>query len=161
VYKSQYVGGDAGRPYAEGDEYDPDGDHPCNPFDRGEDGCTVLSDDFFHYWLGAYDRKQAGEREVEGVALPFEGASFVVEGRAGPGGTSAFLPVTEKLDPAAYPHLDGTASIRYRRSTGQAGSDAVGVTTGSALLLGFSLHDVTGLDARTEVVRRALGYLLR
>ncbi len=156
-----YLGRDAGRPYAEGDEYDPAGDHPCNPFDRGEDGCTVLSDDFFQYWLGAYDRKQAGGREVDGVAVPFEGASFVVDGRAGPGGASAFLPTSEKLDPATYPHLDGTASIRYRRPTGQAGSDAAAVTTGSALLLGFSLEDVSGLDARTETVRRALGYLLR
>jgi hypothetical protein len=156
-----YLGRDAGRPYADGDEYDPAGDHPCNPFDRGEDGCTVLSDDFFQYWLGAYDRRSAGGREVEGVAVPFEGASFVVDGRAGPGGASAFRPITEALDPALYPHLDGHASARYLRPAGTAGNDAAGVTTGSALLLGFSLEDVTGTDVRTDVVRRALGYLLR
>ncbi len=156
-----YLGRDAGRPYAEGAEYDPAGDHPCNPFDRGEDGCTVLSDDFFQYWLGAYEREQTGGREVEGVGVPFDGAAFVLEGRAGPGGASAFRPVTEALDPATYPHLEGGASARYRRPGGQAVPDAAGVTTAAAVLLGFSLEDVAGLEARTDVVRRALGYLLR
>ncbi len=156
-----YLGRDAGRPYADGDEYDPAGDRACNPFDRGEDGCIVLSNDFFQYWLGAYDQKAAGGREVVGVAAPFEGASFVINGRSGPGGTSAFRPLTEELDPALYPHVDGHASARYGRPAGTAGKDAAGVTTGSALLLGFSLEDVSDADARTDVVRRALGYLLR
>jgi hypothetical protein len=155
-----YLGRDAGRPYAEGDEYDPAGDRPCNPFDRGEDGCTTLSDDFFQYWLGAYEREQTGGREVEGVDVPFVGAAFALEGRAGPGAAAAFRPTTEALDPATYPHLDGRASARYRRPAGQAVPDAAGVTTGPAVLLGFSLEDVTGVDARTDVVRRVLGYLL-
>jgi hypothetical protein len=155
-----YLGREAGRPYAEGDEYNPAGDHPCNPFDRGEDGCTTLSDDFFQYWLGAYEREQTGGREVEGVGVPFVGASFTLEGRAGPGRAAAFRPTTEALDPATYPHLDGRASARYRRPAGQTVPDAAGVTTGSAVLLGFSLEDVAGLDARTDVVRRALSYLL-
>jgi hypothetical protein len=154
-----YLGREAGRPYAEGDEYDPAGDHPCNPFDRGEDGCTTLSDDFFQYWLGAYEREQAGGGEVEGVGVPFVGASFTLGGRAGPGGGAAFLPTTEALDPATYPHLDGRASAHYRRSAGP-GPGAAGVTTGPAVLLGFSLEDVTGPDARTDVMRRVLDYLL-
>jgi hypothetical protein len=155
-----YLGREAGRPYAEGDEYDPAGDRPCNPFDRGEDGCTTLSDDFFQYWLGAYDRERTGGREVEGVDVPFQGASFVLGGRAGPRGSAAFRPTTEALDPSTYPHLDGRASARYRGPAGQRVPDAAGVTTGPAVLLGFSLEDVTGVDARTDVVRRALGYLL-
>ena len=155
-----YLGREAGRPYAEGDEYDPARDRPCNPFDRGEDGCTTLSDDFFQYWLGAYEREQPGGREVEGVGVPFEGASFVLQGGAGPGRAAAFRPTTEALDAAGYPHVDGRASARYRRPGGRARADAVAVTSGSAVLLGFSLEDVAGVDARTDIVRRALGYLL-
>ncbi|MDQ3943719.1 MAG: M14 family metallopeptidase [Actinomycetota bacterium] len=154
-----YLGREAGRPYAEGDEYDPAGDRPCNPFDRGEDGCTILSDDFFQYWLGAYEREQTGGREVDGVDVPFEGMSFGLGSRAGPV-AAAFRPTTEALDPAAYPHLEGRASARYRHPARPARADAAGVTTGRALLLGFSLEDVTGVDARTDVVRRALAYLL-
>jgi hypothetical protein len=155
-----YLGREAGRPYAEGDEYDPAGDRPCNPFDRGEDGCTTLTDDFFQYWLGAYEREQTGGREVEGVGVPFVGAAFGVEGQTGPGGAAGFRPTTEALDPAIYPHLDGRASARFRRSAGRAVPDAAGVTTRSAVLLGFSLEDVAGVDARTDVVRRVLSYLL-
>ena len=153
-----YLGRDAGRPYAEGDEYEPGADHPCNPFDRGEDGCTVLSDDFFQYWLGAYDRKQSGVREVEGVGVPFEGASFVLAGSAGAVSAAAFRPVTEALDGADYPHLDGRASARYRPGPGE--GVAAGVTTRSAVLLGFALEDVAGAGDRTELIRRALAYLL-
>lgn len=156
-----YLGREAGQPYADGDEYEPTGDHPCNPFDRGEDGCTTLSDDFFQYWLGAYEREQAGDgREVDGVDVPFLGATFDLGGQAGPGTAAAFRPTTEALDPSDYPHLDGRASARYRRPSGPAGTDAAGVTTGPAVLLGFSLEDVTGVEARTDVVRRVLGYLL-
>ncbi|MGH8990836.1 MAG: hypothetical protein ACRDZ7_04835, partial [Acidimicrobiia bacterium] len=158
-----YLGREAGRPYAEGDEYDPagyPGDHPCNPFDRGEDGCTVLSDDFFQYWLGANHREQTGGQEVEGVGVPFEGAAFSLEGSA-PGRTSAFEPVAEASDAADYPHLEGATSARYRPPTGRPAPAAAGVTTGSAVLLGFSLEDVVGFDARTDVMRRVLGYLLR
>lgn len=156
-----YLGREAGRPYADGDEYDSTGDRPCNPFDRGEDGCTTLSDDFFQYWLGAYEREHAGGgREVDGVDVPFAGATFDLGGQAGPGAAAAFRPTTEALDPSDYPHLDGRASARYRRPSSPAGTDAAGVTTGPAVLLGFSLEDLTGVEARTDVVRRALGYLL-
>ena len=153
-----YLGREAGRPYAEGDEYDPANDHPCNPFDRGEDGCTILTDDFFQYWLGAYERETSGGREVIGVGEPFLGTSFTVSG-AGPGGAAAFRPTTEALDPVTYPHLDGQASARYQRVADRRSADVAGVTTGSAVLLGFSLEDVAERDARAEVMRRALGYL--
>ena len=155
-----YLGREAGRPYAEGHEYDPDGDRPCNPFDRGQDGCTTLSDDFFQYWLGAYEREQTGGRQVEGVDVPFLGATFTLVGRDGPGAAATFRPTTEALDPATYPHVDGRASARYRPPVGPPGSDTAIVTTGAAVLLGFSLEDVAGVEARTDVVRRALGYLL-
>ncbi|MGH9042460.1 MAG: M14 family metallopeptidase [Acidimicrobiia bacterium] len=155
-----YLGREAGQPYSDGDEYDPANDHPCNPFDRGEDGCSVLNDDFFQYWLGAFERKPTAGREVVGVDEPFAEASFTLEDRAGAAGTSAFVPITEALDPAAYPHFDGRASARYRGFDDLAVAVA-GVTTGPAVLLGFSLEDVAGLDARADIMRRALGYLLR
>ena len=179
-----YMGRSAGGPYAEGAEYDPSGKRPCNP-DRGEDGCVALSDDFFQYWLGAYEHVDgggsgydAGVARVDGVTIPFEALSWRFAGPvAAPGGSAAsFSPASEALDPALYPHLTGRGSARYRRSAPVVGltagppggpdpaaasaQDAAVVATPATLLFGFGFEDVSGAPARAEVLGRAIRYLL-
>ena len=67
-----YMGRDAGRPYADGARYDPLADGPCAPEPpsfgmRGDEGgtghdCVYLSEEFFQYWLGAYEHAAVGEQ---------------------------------------------------------------------------------------------------
>jgi zinc carboxypeptidase len=169
-----YTGRSAGRPYAEGDEYDPVSDGPCNPKDRGEDGCVNLSDDFFQYWMGAHDIVEGGGAgagggiaPVDGVDIPFLplGWSFAAPGLA-PGRTAtAFRPTSEVLDRAGHPQFLSFKSGRYRPGApgppSAAFPDAGAVTTQDTILFGFSFGDVDGPTQRAAVMTRAMAYLLR
>jgi hypothetical protein len=169
-----YTGRSAGRPYARGDEYDPVSDGPCNPKDRGEDGCVTLSDDFFQYWLGAYDIVEGGGAgadggiaPVDGVDIPFLplGWSFAAPGPA-PGRTaSSFRPTSEVLDRAGHPQFLSFESGRYRPGApgppSTAFPDAGAITTADTILFGFAFGDIDGPTQQAAVMARAMSYLLR
>jgi hypothetical protein len=48
-----YTGKYAGLEYAQGYEFNPETNSPCNP-DSDAEGCQALSDDFLQYYLGAF-----------------------------------------------------------------------------------------------------------
>jgi hypothetical protein len=165
-----YMGRAAGRPYARGEEYDPRADGPCNPEDRGQDGCIPLSDDFFQYWLGAYDTfggggggADAAMAGVEGVDVPFMGLAWAFAGPDVAPGRSvvSYLPIADALGDA-YPALTGRGSARYRRAdrpTGTATPNAASITTPRAILFGFGFEDIGAADQRAAVMARILDHL--
>jgi zinc carboxypeptidase len=169
-----YTGRSAGRPYARGDEYDPVSDGPCNPKDRGEDGCVNLSDDFFQYWLGAYELIEGGGASpdggiapVDGVDIPFFplGWTFAAPGVA-PGRTAnAFRATSEVLDAAGHPQFKSSSSARYRPGAPNPPTSAVpaggAITTADTILFGFGFGDIDGPTQRAAVMARAMSYLLR
>lgn len=72
----------AGTPYFQGLEYDPVADTPCDP-GSGADGCEPLSNDFFQYYLGAWNYSNVTGLEgakVVGTAPPFADFSFDLGG---------------------------------------------------------------------------------
>jgi hypothetical protein len=166
-----YMGRGAGRTYARGEEYDPKADGPCNPQDQGQDGCVPLSDDFFQYWLGAYDTfdgggggADTGIARVDGVDVPFLALAWAFTGPdAAPGGSAAsYLPIADALG-GAYPSLSGRGSARYRRTDQSAGRvvpNAAALTTPGGILFGFGFEDIASADQRAAVMARVVGYLL-
>src|SRR4029453_2634779 len=77
-----YTGKYAGLEYAQGYEFNPETNAPCNP-DSASDGCQGLSDDFLQYYLGAYIyNEDAGTTakgtlyDVTGVDDPFAGLGW-------------------------------------------------------------------------------------
>ncbi|MEW6471574.1 MAG: M14 family metallopeptidase [Actinomycetota bacterium] len=185
-----YMGRDAGRPYAEGARYDPVADGPCTPeppgprvegdHGRSGHGCVALSEEFFQYWLGAYENAPAGGSAtdssiapVDGVRAPFDGFSwsFAGGGLATGRNAAAYSATAERIG-RTYPALSGRTAARYRvNRPGRGSSDPSGAArygTGTAavvetpwsLLFGFGFEDIAGPPPQTEVMGRALRFLL-
>jgi hypothetical protein len=186
-----YMGRDAGRPYTEGAEYDPVADGPCPPghvgpgVKGGDEGgtigsaCVALSDEFFQYWLGAYDNAPAGGRTtgsgispVDGIRVPFDGLSWTFAGTGvAPDRSAAAYSATAETIGKAYPDLSGRTAARYRNpGPGGGAADAAGATshgtgtaaaveTPSSLLFGFGFEDIATADERAKVMGRALSFL--
>lgn len=177
-----YMGRDAGRPYAEGARYDPVADGPCVPEPPGPGlvgdqtetghGCVYLSDEFFQYWLGAYENASAGGSTagqismVDGVRVPFEGLSwsFANSGLA-PGRNAAAYSATAETIGSVYPAVSGRTAARYRGlRTDPSGparnATAAAVETPWSILFGFGFEDIGGDDQRAQVMGRALQFLL-
>ncbi|HVW34992.1 MAG TPA: M14 family metallopeptidase, partial [Acidimicrobiia bacterium] len=184
-----YMGRDAGRPYTENAEYDPVADGPCPPgrigplVDNGDDelgrGCVPLSEEFFQYWLGAYDNAPAGGNTagssiapVDGVRAPFDGLSWAFEPGLAPGRNAASYSASAEKLGRAYPDVLGRTAARYRRpgpggrppEAGGAGSRGAGIAaaveTDHSLLFGFGFEDIASADQQAEVMARALSFLL-
>ncbi|MGH9011375.1 MAG: M14 family metallopeptidase, partial [Acidimicrobiia bacterium] len=126
-----YMGRDAGRPYAEGARYDPVADGPCVPEPPGPGvasdgsetghGCVYLSDEFFQYWLGAYEQGSAGRSTtgqvsmVDGVRVPFDGLSWsFADSGIAPGRNAAAYSATAETIGSAYPAVSGRTAAQYR-----------------------------------------------
>lgn len=178
-----YMGRDAGRPYAEHARYDPVADGPCLPEapgpgvegDEGQTGhgCVALSEEFFQYWLGAYGNSPAGGSAsnsgiapVDGVRAPFDGLSWTfTDGGLAPGRNAAAYSATAEMIGRAYPALAGRTAARYRVSRPSGPSrygsgTAAAVETPWSLLFGFGFEDIAGPAQQTEVMSRALRFLL-
>jgi hypothetical protein len=177
-----YMGRDAGRPYAEGARYDPVADGPCVPELPGPDvqgdegqtdhGCETLSDEFFQYWLGAYDHASAGGSTagriatVDGVRVPFDGLSWSFADRGlAPARTAAAYAATAETIGAAYPAVSGRTAARYRGlrrdpSSPARSATAAAVETTGSILFGFGFEDIADVDQRAQVMGRALRFLL-
>ncbi len=177
-----YMGRNAGRPYTDGARYDPVADGPCTPKTpgpgvEGEEGdtghgCVTLSDEFFQYWLGAYDIAPGGGRgtdsriaPVDGVRMPFAGLSWSFAAAAiAPGRSAAAYGATAERIGVTYPALHGRTAAKYRIS--RPGSGRYSTTTGAvvetpwSLLFGFGFEDVAGADQRAQIMGRALRFLL-
>jgi hypothetical protein len=178
-----YMGRDAGRPYAEGARYDPVADGPCAPEPpgfalEGEEagsgtGCVTLSDEFFQYWLGAYEyaggggsTAGSGIAPVDGVRAPFDGLSwsFADSGLAPGRNAAAYAATAETLGPA-YPAVAGRTAGRYRGTRPDPSSPTRNATAGAietpwSLLFGFGFEDIGGVGQQAQVMGRALGFLL-
>ena len=125
----------AGR-YAEGAAYNPLADGPCVPQTarplgggatrrRTGHGCVALSDEFFQYWLGAYENAPAGGSTagqiatVDGVRAPFDGLSWSFsDGGIAPGRNAAAYSATAETIGATYPAVSGRTAARYRGLAG-------------------------------------------
>ena len=140
----------------------------------------ALSEEFFQYWLGAYENSPAGGAStdsgiapVDGVRAPFAGLgwAFAATGVA-PGRNAAAFDATAETIGAAYPALAGRTAARYRiERPGRGAPDPSGaarhgtgttavVETPSSLLFGFGFEDIATADQRATVMGRALSFLL-
>jgi hypothetical protein len=178
-----YMGRDAGRPYAEGARYNMITDAPCapepsGPFVGGDEGgtahgCVPLSDEFFQYWLGAYEYAGAGGSTtgskiapVDGIRAPFDGIgwTFADTGIASGRNAAAYAASAETIG-AAYPDVPGRTAGRYRgvrpdpSSPGRTATSAV-IETPWSILFGFGFEDIAGADQQARVMGRALRFLL-
>jgi len=112
--KLLYAGEYAGFQYFARYEYDPVANAPCDPSDRGVDGCVRLQNDFLQYYFGAdayYDNfgsSRSGEmyplREIED---PFDGLGFAFS--TPPEGsqvhTAAFRPTSVRMPADEFPQF--------------------------------------------------------
>jgi hypothetical protein len=176
-----YMGRDAGRPYAEGARYDPVADGPCAPEppspgvegDEGQasHGCEYLSDEFFQYWLGAYEHGAAGSSTaghitpVDGVREPFEGLSWSFTDGIAPSRSAAAYSATAETIGTLYPSVPGRTAGRYRGlrpdpASPTRNATSAAVETPSSILFGFGFEDIAGADQRAQVMSRALRFLL-
>ena len=177
-----YMGRDAGRPYAEGARYDPVADGPCVPEPPGPGvegdhaettghGCVYLSDEFFRYWLGAYEHASAGGSTagqismVDGVRVPFEGLSWSFsDSGIAPGRNAAAYSASAETIGSVYPAVAGRTAARYRglrpNPSGPARNAAAAATqTPWSILFGFGFEDIGGADQQAQVMGRALQFL--
>jgi hypothetical protein len=177
-----YMGRDAGRPYAEGARYNAVTDAPCapepsGPFVGGDEaetthGCVALSDEFFQYWLGAYEYSAAGGSTtgskiapVDGIRAPFAGIGWTfADGGIAPGRNAAAYAASGEAIGAAYPEVAGRTVGRYRGarpdpSTGRT-TTAAAIETPWSILFGFGFEDIAGAEQQARVMGRALQFLL-
>jgi len=177
-----YMGRGAGRPYADGDRYDPVADGPCAPdtpgpgVEAGEGGtgpgCAYLSDEFFQYWLGAYEHAAARAgtagrvSTVDGVRVPFDGLSWSFsDGGIATGPSAAAYSSTAEAIGQNYPAVSGRTAARYRGLRPNPSGSARNATTAAvetpwSILFGFGFEDIGDADQRAEVMGRALRFLL-
>jgi hypothetical protein len=136
-------------------------------------GCLTLSDEFFQYWLGAYENAPAGGSAsnsgiapVDGVRTPFDGLSWTFgdDGLAAGRNAAAYTATFETIG-AAYPSVAGRTAARYRVHRDPAAlarygnAIAAAVETPDSVLFGFGFEDIATADLRAAVMGRALRYL--
>jgi hypothetical protein len=180
-----YMGRDAGRPYAEGARYDPVADGPCTPEPPGpgvegdeselSNGCVALSEEFFQYWLGAYENVPGGGRSTEsgiapvtGVQTPFDGLSWTFGGSGiATGRNAAAYSATAETLGGRYPEVAGQTAARYQggppdpsAAARHGPSRAAAIVTPSSVLFGFGFEDIATAGERAQVMGRALSFLL-
>ncbi len=121
-----YTGKYAGLEYAQGYEFNPETNAPCDP-DSAADGCQGLSDDFLQYYLGAYIyNEDAGTTakgtlyDVLGVDDPFDalGWSFGAPSANNQDHSASFITTSGLLPKAQFPQFDSWAAAKYARPGG-------------------------------------------
>jgi len=121
-----YTGKYAGLEYAQGYEFNPETNAPCDP-NSAADGCQGLSDDFPQYYLGAYIyNEDAGTTakgtlyDVTGVDDPFDalGWSFGSPGANNQDHSASFITTSGILPKAQFPQFDSWAAAKYARPGG-------------------------------------------
>jgi len=121
-----YTGKYAGLEYAQGYEFNPETNAPCDP-NTAADGCQGLSDDFLQYYLGAYIyNEDAGTTakgtlfDAVGVNDPFTGLgwSFGSPGGNNQDHSASFITTSGILPKAQFPQFDSWAAARYARPGG-------------------------------------------
>jgi hypothetical protein len=121
-----YTGKYAGLEYAQGYEFNPETNAPCDP-NSSADGCQGLSDDFLQYYLGAYIyNEDAGTTakgtlyDVTGVADPFAGLgwSFGSPSANNQDHSASFITTSGILPTAQFPQFDSWAAAKYVRPGG-------------------------------------------
>jgi hypothetical protein len=121
-----YTGKYAGLEIAQGYEFNPETNAPCNP-DSAADGCQGLSDDFLQYYLGAYlYNEDAGTTskgtlyDVIGVDNPFNSLSwsFGAPGANNQDHSASFIATSGILPKAQFPQFDSWAAAKYVRPGG-------------------------------------------
>jgi len=121
-----YTGKYAGLEFAQGYEFNPETNAPCDP-DSGADGCQALSDDFLQYYLGAYlYNEDAGTTtkgtlyDVLGAADPFTsfGWSFGAPSANNQEHSASFITTSGVLPKAQFPQFDSWPAAKYVRPGG-------------------------------------------
>jgi Zinc carboxypeptidase len=121
-----YTGKYAGLEYAQGYEFNPETNAPCDP-NSAADGCQGLSDDFLQYYLGAYIyNEDAGTTaegtlyDVMGVDNPFSalGWSFGSPSANNQDHSASFITTSGILPKAQFPQFDSWAAAKYARPGG-------------------------------------------
>jgi hypothetical protein len=121
-----YTGKYAGLEYAQGYEFNPETNAPCDP-NTAADGCQGLSDDFLQYYLGAYIyNEDAGTTakgtlfDAMGVNDPFNALSwsFGSPGANNQDHSASFITTSGILPKAQFPQFDSWAAARYARPGG-------------------------------------------
>jgi hypothetical protein len=105
-----YTGKYAGLEYAQGYEFNPETNAPCDP-DSAADGCQGLSDDFLQYYLGAYIYNEDAGTTAKGTLYDVTGVDNPFAGWAG---RSALRAPTTRTTP---PRSSRRAASCRRRSS--------------------------------------------
>jgi hypothetical protein len=120
-----YTGKYAGLEFAQGYEFNPETNAPCDP-NSAADGCQALSDDFLQYYLGAYIyNEDAGTTakgklyDVVGTADPFSpfGWSFGAPSANNQDHSASFIDERAPAE-AQFPQFDSWAAAKYVRPGG-------------------------------------------
>jgi hypothetical protein len=121
-----YTGKYAGLEFAQGYEFNPETNAPCDP-NTAADGCQALSDDFLQYYLGAYlYNEDAGTTakgtlyDVAGVDNPFTSLhwSFGSPSANNQDHSASFITTSGILPQSQYPQFTSWASAKYDRPGG-------------------------------------------
>jgi hypothetical protein len=121
-----YTGKYAGLEMAQGYEFNPETNAPCNP-NSGADGCQALSDDFLQYYLGAYIyNEDAGTTDkgtlydVLGSDDPFTGLgwSFGAPSANNQDHSASFITTSGVLPVTQFPQFRSWAAAKYVRPGG-------------------------------------------
>ncbi|QXJ24167.1 zinc carboxypeptidase [Actinomadura graeca] len=137
-------------------------ERPCVVTGNYRDDCELLSDDFFQYYLGAYERQRAGAPTgFTGTGRPFEGVT------SGLGGTTSnplneagrFQVTSAVLPEDSFPQFASRKAGDYLGGGG-APDTASSVVTPDSVLFGFGIEQVTTPAEQRTLVARALSHLL-
>ncbi|MFD0691789.1 M14 family metallopeptidase [Actinomadura fibrosa] len=92
-------------------------ERPCVVSGNFRDDCELLSDDFFQYYLGAYDRQRVGApTRFTGAGRPFDGVNASLSGTASnPLNEAGGFQVTSTVLPkATFPQFDSWKAGDYQ-----------------------------------------------
>jgi hypothetical protein len=121
-----YTGKYAGLEFAQGYEFNPETNAPCDP-NSGADGCQALQDDFLQYYLGAYlYNEDAGTTakgtlyDVNGVADPFSSLTWTFGSPSANNQdhSASFITTSGILPKAQFPQFDSWAAAKWARPGG-------------------------------------------
>ncbi|WP_067456617.1 M14 family metallopeptidase [Actinomadura macra] len=145
-------------------------ERPCVVTGNYRDDCELLSDDFFQYYLGAYERQRAGApTQFTGVKGPFDGVTSKLGGTASnPLNEAGRFQVTSTVLPRdAFPQFaswkvgDYLGGDAPRPAGALATVDtASAVATRDSVLFGFGIEQATTPAEQRTLVSRALDHLL-